>query len=139
MQAKTTVALPNNTPTLEEISISSNVQIVCAGDNNVTLTCNFVIPVGTPSYKWFKNGVEIVGETSNLIPAGTLNENTTFSVAVILDNNGCTKEFNAEKLIEVKVRPESPNLGAEGTAICKGATVVLPMVDQNNNSKELIP
>ena len=126
VQAETTVALADNTPTLEEISISSNVQIVCAGDNNVTLTCNLVNPVGTPSYKWFKNGVEIVGETSNLIPAGTLNENTTFSVAVILDNNGCTKEFNAEKLIEVKVRPEAPKFNPNYMTVCQGQAFTLP-------------
>ena len=72
-----------------------------------------------------------------MVVALKLATRSTFSVAVILDNNGCTKEFNAEKLIEVKVRPEAPNLGAEGTAICKGATVDLPMVDQNNNSNQI--
>ena len=115
------------TPTLTEISISSNVPTVCAGDNNVTLTCNLVNPVGTPSYKWFKNGVEIVGETSNSIPAGTLNKNTTFSVSVILDNGGCTKEFTASKEIEVKQRPDAPTFDSNEMSVCAGQQFNLPI------------
>lgn len=136
VQAKTTVALTDNTPTLEEISISSNVQIVCAGDNNVTLTCNLVGAVGTPTYKWTKNG-EPVGDNSNTIQAGVLERNTTFSVSVILDNSGCTKEFTISKELEVKVRPEAPNLGSTGKTICYGTLVNLPMVDNNDANNQI--
>ena len=136
VQAKTTVALTDNTPTLEEISISSNVQIVRAGDNNVTLTCNLVGAVGTPTYKWTKNG-EPVGDNSNTIQAGVLERNTTFSVSVILDNSGCTKEFTISKELEVKVRPEAPNLGSTGKTICYGTLVNLPMVDNNDANNQI--
>ena len=136
VQAKTTVALTDNTPTLEEISISSNVQIVCAGDNNVTLTCNLVGAVGTPTYKWTKNG-EPVGDNSNTIEAGVLERNTTFSVSVILDNSGCTKEFTVSKELEVKARPEAPNLGSTGKTICYGTLVNLPMVDNNDANNQI--
>ena len=124
------------TPTLTDITIESSAALVCAGDNNVTLTCNLVGAVGTPTYKWTKNG-EPVGDNSNTIEAGVLERNTTFSVSVILDNSGCTKEFTVSKELEVKVRPEAPNLGSTGETICYGTLVNLPMVDKNDANNQI--
>ena len=124
------------TPALTDITIESSAALVCAGDNNVTLTCNLVGAIGTPTYKWTKNG-EPVGDNSNTIQAGVLERNTPFSVSVILDNSGCTKEFTASKELEVKVRPGAPNLGSTGETICYGTLVNLPMVDNNDANNQI--
>ena len=71
----------------------------CSGDV-VTLTAN---QTGTNSYKWFKNGIEIIGETNATY---TITNNTnaneiTYTVQVTLGSTTCTSEGE----IKIKFNP----------------------------------
>ncbi|WP_309609335.1 choice-of-anchor L domain-containing protein [Flavobacterium sp.] len=81
-----------------DITTSKNAPF-CSGEN-ITLTAN---QSGTNSYKWFKNGIEIIGETN---PTYTITDNTNlneiiYTVQVTLGSTTCTSDGE----IKIKFNP----------------------------------
>ena len=76
---------------------------LCFGE---TLVLNATEP-GTNSYKWFKNGIEIIGATN---PLYTVTESGIFSVEINLGSSGCISKG------EVKIE-YAPKITATGTTI----------------------
>ena len=93
-QAKTTVALTDNTPTITNAAITAGKDEVCV-NTGTTLTANANTDKGALSYLWSTN------ETTASIETGNLTETTTYTVVISATNNGCPVTTEVSKTITV--------------------------------------
>lgn len=139
--ATITVALTDNTPTASLELVASEDKL-CTGDN-VTLTCNvtgLIANSTVSSYIWKdpQGNTIVSGANISSITVENLAASGTYSVFVTVDNKGCIKDdFTTSKAIEVYKRPEKPNLGSQGTTVCKDTPFNLPMKDYNDENNEI--
>ncbi|MCK6695360.1 MAG: hypothetical protein L6Q97_25070, partial [Thermoanaerobaculia bacterium] len=105
-------------------SISANASLVCAGDENVTLT--FTATAGTGPFDLVINGETYPGILDGGTIVLTANTNTTYTLTSITDANGCTATGNSIT-VEVNEQPtvELPDLTeyCVGVTLTHGATV----------------
>ena len=139
--ATITVALTDNTPTASLELVASQDKL-CTGDN-VTLTCNvtgLIANSTVTNYIWKNPQGNTIASGANIssITLENLAASGTYSVFVTVDNKGCIKDdFTTSKAIEVYKRPERPNLGTQGTTVCKDTPFNLPMKDYNDENNEI--
>lgn len=134
VQAKTTVALTDNTPSAT-VTVNTDRERLCA-DNDVVLTCDVKNLDGNiTGYVWKNaNGEQVAtGEALSTITIKNVTASTTYSVVVTVVKNGCSKDFEASVNLDVKSRPEAPKFDDEKMTACTGVPFSLPMP---NNLKE---
>ncbi len=107
-----TVVTVNSIPTASILEGSTLAFNDCV---NTSLTLTAVSGVGTPTYQWLKNGVEISGEVSSVLKVEAEGQ---YSVKV--SSLGCSNTSAQSKVLSV---PSLTNTGS--STICDGKKVVL--------------
>src|SRR5690606_9574792 len=110
-------------PTVPTITLSTNE--ACEGAT-VTLTAS-----GSGEYKWYHEGVELLGETSNTLVLANVSTSESGSYTVrAITANGCESPVSLPAVLTVNPLPAQPTITADGsTTLCEGGQVILETPD----------
>lgn len=102
------------------LSVSVSGTALVTANNDVVLTAQAIAAGDTATYQWFRNGVELVGETQSTLtlPNVVVDDTAIYSVTVTDGDRVATASFN------LSVAPYLPVSGVPGLAILLG-TVLL--------------
>lgn len=123
---------PNNTPTL---SITSSTNNICRG-GTIRFTLNYTNAGANPTFKWFKNGVQ-VESTENYIANGLQNNDEIY--CEIIGSIPCSVPFISNK-VKVTVN-DLPTVGFGHNLVIEndGPKILSPDVSENVVSYKWFP
>ena len=116
----------HNDPVIDSITISDGDTNICEGGQfTLVAHASFDDNLGTPTYTWFRNGVEILNATDSVITESPVTvdgdlTNYTYQVIVTLTASGCQSVIDTNSTMDVHVYPNS-TVQIEGDPIICGA------------------
>ena len=116
----------HNDPVIDSITISDGDTNICEGGQfTLVAHASFDENLGTPTYTWFRNGVEILNATDSVITESpvTVDGDLThyrYEVLVTLTASGCQSVIDSNSTMDVHVYPNS-TVQIEGDPIICGA------------------
>ncbi len=114
------------------VSMSASATTVCAGQN-VTFTATPTNGGFTPSFAWFKNGVQVGSDSSAYVAVNPLDGD---SINVVLTSSlGCASPAtDTANGIKVTVNPlllPTANINASATTLCAGTQIIVAATTTN--------
>ncbi len=113
-------------PIIDSITISDGDTNICEGGQfTLVAHASYDENLGTPTYTWFRNGVEILNATDSVITESPVTvdgdlTNYTYQVLVTLTASGCQSVIDSNSTMNVHVYPNS-TVQIEGDPIICGA------------------
>ena len=124
--ASTTVSVVNNAAVSVSISVAPDVEI-CSGAT-ATFTATPVNGGATPTYKWYVNGVEQLGETNSTFVTTAINDQDQVYCEVtssITCTTGSPATSNTITMTVAGLITADVTLAADNSTVCDGSSVTL--------------